>query len=65
MDPMTILSLIEAATTVIGQAQKLYSDAKATMSETDQAKIEAALKAIQAQGDADFSRVEGEIAAAT
>jgi uncharacterized protein YpuA (DUF1002 family) len=60
----SILALINAAATILGEATTIYNQVKTTLSSDDQAQIEAALAAQQAKSDADYTRTQGELQAA-
>lgn len=64
MDPTTVISLIELAAKVIQSGVQLYEDSNTTLSETDLAKIKAALAAAQAATAAYRPQVDAALDAA-
>ena len=59
-----ILQLLEAAGQVLSGALKVAGEARATLSTADQAELDRQLAALQARGDADFTRVDAKLATA-
>ena len=65
MNALQILQLITAADATLAQSIAIYRDVRDTLSTQDIASIEAKLAALQSTNDADFARVDGELAQAS
>ncbi len=59
-----ILQLLTSAGQVLSGAVKIASETRATLSTSDQAELDRQLAALQAQNDADFTRVDQKLSAA-
>lgn len=64
MDAITIINALMAADQALSRSILLAREARSTLSEQDQAKVDAALAAIGVQNDADFARIDAKLAEA-
>lgn len=64
MDPMLALTLIEAAAKALAAGKQLYDETKATMAESDRAKVAAALESISNDADVMHATIDAELDAA-